>query len=69
MGIKDMTRLYVITREEDGFVATDFATGVASQGLTADEARSNLAEALSLYYEGSNIDYIPDIYSAELVQA
>ena len=67
--MKDMTRLYVITREETGFVATDFATGVASQGSTADEARNNLAEALSLYYEDSNVEYNPDIYSAELVQA
>ncbi len=42
----------VITQEDTGwFVATDVATGIASQGKSYDKALSNLKEALELYYE------------------
>ena len=42
----------VITQEDTGwFVATDVATGIASQGETYEESLSNLKEALELYYE------------------
>ena len=46
-----MNDVIIITEEELGFVATDFRTGIASQGKTVEEAKSNLSEALSLYYE------------------
>ena len=44
-----MTNTIIITEEKDWFVATDFATGVASQGKTSEEAKENLREALDLY--------------------
>lgn len=42
----------VVTQEDTGwFIATDVATGIASQGKTYDESLLNLKEALELYYE------------------
>ena len=49
-----MTRQVVITKEEKYYVATDIASGVASQGLSVEEAMDNLKEALELYYEDDN---------------
>lgn len=40
-----------VTKEENLYVATDVASGVASQGTTVETALSNLKEALELYYE------------------
>lgn len=40
-----------IQKEENWYVATDIASGVASQGKTLDESIENLQEALTLYYE------------------
>jgi predicted RNase H-like HicB family nuclease len=41
----------VIEREGDGYVALCPQFDVASQGSTVEEARSNLTEALSLFFE------------------
>ena len=41
----------IVEREGDGFVALCPQVDVASQGLTVDEARENLAEALALFFE------------------
>lgn len=41
----------IIQQEGEWFVATDVLSGVASQGRSIDEARENLREALTLYYE------------------
>ncbi len=42
----------VVVQEDTGwYVATDVATGVASQGQTYEESLNNLKEALELYYE------------------
>ena len=46
-----MTCSVIITKEENWMVATDFTTGIASQGKSIDEAMTNLREALELYYE------------------
>lgn len=42
-----------MTIEQEGrwFVATDTATGVASQGRTIEEAQKNLQEAVELFLE------------------
>ncbi len=40
-----------ITQEGDWFVARCLEVEVASQGRTADEAETNLKEALELYFE------------------
>ena len=50
--MKKMDRKTVVfTREEQWVVATDTATGIASQGKTMGDALSNLQEALELFYE------------------
>lgn len=41
----------VVEKEGDWFVATDTASGVASQGETRPEALENLAEALRAHEE------------------
>jgi predicted RNase H-like HicB family nuclease len=41
----------VIEREGDGFVALCPQVDIASQGRTVDEARTNLREALELFFE------------------
>lgn len=38
-------------REDDGFVALCPELDVASQGSTVEDARSNLVEALELFFE------------------
>lgn len=45
-----------ITREGDWFVAQCLEVDVASQGKSLEEARDNLAEALSLYFEDADVE-------------
>ena len=41
----------IIEREEDGFVALCAELDIASQGASIEEARANLVEALTLFFE------------------
>jgi predicted RNase H-like HicB family nuclease len=41
----------IIEREEDGYVALCPDLDIASQGETIEEARTNLIEALTLFFE------------------
>ena len=41
----------IIEREEDGFVSLCPELDIASQGATIEEARANLVEALTLFFE------------------
>jgi predicted RNase H-like HicB family nuclease len=41
----------IIEREGDGFVSLCPELNIASQGASIEEARSNLVEALSLFFE------------------
>ena len=41
----------IIEREDDGFVALCPQFDIASQGATIEEARTNLIEALTLFFE------------------
>ena len=41
----------IIEREDDGYVALCAELDIASQGDTVEEARSNLAEAIELFFE------------------
>jgi predicted RNase H-like HicB family nuclease len=41
----------IIEREGDGYVSLCPVVDVASQGTTIDEARTNLIEALELFFE------------------
>ncbi len=44
----------IIEREDDGFVALCPELDVASQGASIEEARTNLIEALTLFYESAS---------------
>lgn len=41
----------IIEREDDGFVALCPELDIASQGVSIDDARVNLIEALTLFFE------------------
>ena len=41
----------IIEREDDGFVALCPEVDIASEGSTIEEARANLVEALTLFFE------------------
>ncbi len=41
----------IIEREDDGYVALCPEFDIASQGMSIEEARANLIEALSLFFE------------------
>ena len=41
----------IIEREDDGFVALCPELDVASEGASIEEARANLVEALSMFFE------------------
>jgi predicted RNase H-like HicB family nuclease len=44
----------IIEREDDGFVALCPELDVASQGASIEEARANLVEALTLFFEDAS---------------
>jgi predicted RNase H-like HicB family nuclease len=44
----------IIEREDDGYVAICPDVDVASQGDTIEEARANLIEALTLFFEAAS---------------
>lgn len=48
----------IIEREEDGFVALCPEFDIASQGGSIEEARANLIEALSLFFETASTSEI-----------
>jgi predicted RNase H-like HicB family nuclease len=41
----------IVEREDDGYVALCPELDIASQGSTIEEARANLVEALTLFFE------------------
>jgi predicted RNase H-like HicB family nuclease len=58
--VKKMARklTVIIEKEDDGYVALCPEVDVASQGGTVDEARSNLIEALELFFETASPEEI-----------
>ncbi len=48
----------IIEREGDGYVSLCPEVDIASQGETAQEARSNLIEALELFFETADASEI-----------
>jgi predicted RNase H-like HicB family nuclease len=57
----------LIEREGDGYVALSPEFDIASQGNTIEEARANLVEALSLFFETADKSEIerraqPDVF-------
>ena len=48
----------IIEREGDGYVALCPEVDIASQGSSVEEARTNLKEALELFFETASADEI-----------
>ena len=48
----------IVECEGDGYVAFCPEVDVASQGETVSEARENLAEALTLFFETASVDEV-----------
>ena len=56
----------VIEREGDGYVALCPEVDIASQGNSVDEARTNLREALELFFETASKTEIQDRFHGEV---
>jgi predicted RNase H-like HicB family nuclease len=50
-GAKTRQLTAIVEREGDGYVSLCPDLDIASQGATVDEARKNLAEAVTLFFE------------------
>ena len=55
-----------VTREGDWYVAQALEVDVASQGLSEDDALSNLREALELYFQPPMANPLPKIRRVEV---
>jgi predicted RNase H-like HicB family nuclease len=64
-----MTRTLTATiwREDDGFVSLCSERDIASQGNTVEEARSNLKEAVELFFETAPSDEIANRLNADFI--
>jgi len=56
----------IIEREDEGFVSLCPELDIASQGTTIEEARSNLVEALSLFFETADPSEIARRFRSEV---
>jgi predicted RNase H-like HicB family nuclease len=57
----------IIEREDDGYVALCPELDIASQGGTIEEARSNLVEALTLFFEAAHPSEVDRRLHAEVL--
>lgn len=56
----------IIEREDDGFVALSPELDIASQGQTIEEARANLVEALTLFFETASASEVLRRFQSEV---
>ncbi len=56
----------IIEREDDGFVALCPEFDIASQGMSIEEARTNLTEALTLFFETADPSEITRRFHGEV---
>ncbi len=56
----------LIEREGDGYVSLSPELDIASQGDTIEEARSNLQEALELFFETASGDEVAERLRSEV---
>jgi predicted RNase H-like HicB family nuclease len=56
----------IIEREDDGFVAFSPELDIASQGQTIEEARANLIEALTLFFETASASEVSRRFQNEV---
>ena len=57
----------IIEREDDGFVALCPELDIASQGSSIEEARANLVEALTLFFETADTSEVTRRYRGEVL--
>jgi predicted RNase H-like HicB family nuclease len=56
----------IIEREDDGFVALCPEFDIASQGASIEDARANLVEALTLFFETASQSEIKERFHREV---
>ncbi len=56
----------IIEREDDGFVALCPEFDIASDGASIEEARTNLIEALTLFFESASASEIARRFHSEV---
>jgi predicted RNase H-like HicB family nuclease len=56
----------IIEREDDGFVSLCPELDIASQGSSIEEARANLIEALTLFFEAADPSELTRRYHGEV---
>ena len=56
----------IIEREDDGFVALCPELDIASQGSSIEEARANLVEALTLFFETADPSEVAGRFRGEV---
>jgi predicted RNase H-like HicB family nuclease len=57
----------IIEREDDGFVALCPELDIASQGASIEEARANLLEALTLFFETADTSEVRRRYHGDVL--
>lgn len=57
----------IIEREDDGFVSLCPELDIASQGASIEEARANLIEALTLFFETADPAEVRTRYHGEVL--
>ena len=56
----------IIEREDEGFVSLCPELDIASQGSSIEEARANLVEALSLFFETADSSEVARRFRSEI---
>ena len=64
--MKQLRLTALIEREGDGYVALCPEIDVASQGDTVEEARSNLREAVELFFEAADAAEVADRFRGDV---
>lgn len=57
----------IIEREDDGFVSLCPELDIASQGASIEEARANLIEALTLFFETADSSEVRRRYHGDVL--
>jgi len=57
----------IIEREDDGFVSLCPELDIASQGASIEEAKANLLEALTLFFETADPSEVQRRYHGEVL--
>ena len=65
MSIRHLTA--IIEREGDGYVALCPELDIASQGASIEEARANLVEALTLFFETADPSEVTRRYHGDVL--